>query len=114
MTMLENPYYHDEEAKQQRSYIRRVILWLLVAVVIGWALYAGKAQAQMHERIAMIVVVFSPDGERYQDFVGTFADEKSCQAARVGVLKNALQHYGKESYVYSICTKARSLSAVEV
>lgn len=104
----------DEEERQQRCYLRRIVLVVLLFIFTGWALFTGKVYAQMHERVALIVIVFSPDGNRYQDFVCTFASDQECQNARGELLKHAIQQYGKESYVYSICTKAKSLGAVEV
>lgn len=48
--MLENPYYHTEEAKQQRCYWRRVGLLIFGAILFAGAivllLYPKKAHAE--------------------------------------------------------------------
>ena len=36
--MLENPYFHNEDAKQERNYWRRVAFWFLFALVIALVL----------------------------------------------------------------------------
>src|SRR5687768_11915953 len=56
--MLENPYYHNEDAKHQRAYMRRVILGLLLGSFIGAALiYSVSGRAATPAKPAIVEVV---------------------------------------------------------
>ena len=95
-----------------------VIPWVVWAVVIVsaivLALRVGDVHAQPTEDIALIVIVITPDGQKFLPEVHTYPDAAKCHAERMKKLKEWTAHYGKEFLVFSTCTKLRTLGAVEI
>lgn len=84
-------------------------LWLFAALFILLPIPANAG-----ERFTLIAIVFSADQTKYADKVNAYPDKESCEIARAVLHKNALQQFGKEAFIFSVCTKPRSLGAVEV
>jgi hypothetical protein len=78
-----------------------VLLFLFVPQVLAFG------------QVALIAIIFSPDGSKYVDFVAAYSTEAECQSRRAKVHKAALQHYGKDHFIFSMCAKPKSLGMVE-
>lgn len=68
----------------------------------------------MFAKIALIIVLFAPNGNGYKDIVALFDTVQECETERARLLKDAQSALGKEPFVFSACSQPRSLGAVDI
>ncbi len=65
----------------------------------------------MRDLIFLIAILFTPDGQSYQDAVAPFETAAQCEQARRGWLKMVQE--AKGFYFIATCTPARPVGSVD-